>query len=119
VSLAICRCVLTTRRGRCPPKVLAEGTARASPTHAFIVKRAHPGSLGFESVEDRDAHVGDGAAESAVAKPLEYNATLVEREDLTSALGVFERIRPDRGPCQGRARGSCPGSTWSSASTTR
>ena len=29
-----------------------------------------------------------------MAKPLEYNATLVEREDLTSALGVF-RIRPD------------------------
>ncbi len=29
-----------------------------------------------------------------MAKPLEYNATLVEREDLTPALGVF-RIRPD------------------------
>lgn len=29
-----------------------------------------------------------------MAKPLEYNATLVEREDLTTALGVF-RIRPD------------------------
>jgi ferredoxin--NADP+ reductase len=31
-----------------------------------------------------------------MAKPLEYNATLVEREDLTPALGVF-RIRPDEG----------------------
>lgn len=29
-----------------------------------------------------------------MAKPLEYNATLVEREDLTPALAVF-RIRPD------------------------
>lgn len=29
-----------------------------------------------------------------MAKPLEYNATLVEREDLTPALGVF-RIKPD------------------------
>jgi ferredoxin/flavodoxin---NADP+ reductase len=29
-----------------------------------------------------------------MAKPLEYNATLVEREDLTPALGVF-RVRPD------------------------
>jgi ferredoxin--NADP+ reductase len=37
-----------------------------------------------------------------MAKPLEYNATLVEREDLTSALGMF-RIRPDEAlPRDGR-----------------
>lgn len=29
-----------------------------------------------------------------MAKPLDYNATLVEREDITPALGVF-RVRPD------------------------
>ncbi len=29
-----------------------------------------------------------------MAKPLEYNATLVEREDITPALGIF-RIKPD------------------------
>ena len=40
----------------------------------------------------RLAPLGHDAAR--MAKPLEYNATLVEREDLTPALGVF-RVRPD------------------------
>ena len=34
-----------------------------------------------------------------MAKPLEYNATLVERIDLTSALSIF-RIQPDQAPAE-------------------
>ncbi len=40
-----------------------------SPTYAIIVKRPHPGSLGFESVEEREAQVGDDAAKLAVSSP--------------------------------------------------
>ncbi len=42
-----------------------------------------------------------------MAKPLEYNATLVEREDLTPALGVF-RVRPDE-PLPGTGAWFVPG----------
>jgi ferredoxin--NADP+ reductase len=42
-----------------------------------------------------------------MAKPLEYNATLVEREDITPALGVF-RVRPDE-PLPGTGAWFVPG----------
>ncbi|HRI09883.1 MAG TPA: hypothetical protein PKW35_18800 [Nannocystaceae bacterium] len=42
-----------------------------------------------------------------MAKPLEYNATLIEREDVTPLLGVF-RIRPDE-PLPGEGAWFVPG----------
>ncbi len=46
-----------------------------------------------------DSGFGGVLASRAMAKPLEYNATLVERVDITDALTVF-RVQPDQMPAE-------------------